>query len=193
MSPHFPFFARAWRWSPGLVLALLVLGWGLAAWAERADRDQPLRFTADHLRYDDTRKVNVLTGRVELTKGSLLLRADRVEVRQSPEGHHSATATASAESAYFRQKREGLDEYIEGRAQRIDYDSRTDTLRLSGQAVIRRLRGPDLADEISGQTIIYDNAAETFSVQGGAEGSADGRVRGVLTPSSSGAGRGDAR
>lgn len=192
MSPLPLSLGRPRRWTPGLALVLaLVLG--PAAWAERADRDQPLRFTADSLRYDDARRVNVLTGRVEVTKGTLVLRADRVEVRQSPEGHHSATATGTAEPASFRRKREGVDEHIEGRASRIDYDSRTDTLRLSGHAVIRRLRGPDVADEITGQTITYDNVAETFSVQGGAEGGGDGRVRGVLTPSSSGAGRGDPR
>lgn len=191
MSPSLPPLGRPWRSTPGLALALALL-LGPAAWAE-SERDQPLHFTADSLRYDDARRVNVLTGRVELIKGPLVLRADRVEVRQSAEGHHSATATGAAEPATFRRKRDGVDEHIEGRASRIDYDSRTDTLRLSGQAVIRRLRGPELADEISGQTITYDNRAETFSVQGGAEGGADGRVRGVLTPSSSGAGRGDAR
>lgn len=168
-------------------LAVCASLWGLAvaagpAGAERADRDQPLRFTADALRYDDARRVNVLTGRVEITKGSLLLRAERVEVRQSAEGHHSAQATGTGEPAYFRQKREGVDEHVEGRAARIDYDSRTDTVRLSGNAMIRRLRGNDLADEIQGQTITWDNTAETFTVQGGGEGSPDGRVRGVLTP-----------
>ncbi|MFN3416567.1 MAG: lipopolysaccharide transport periplasmic protein LptA [Caldimonas sp.] len=192
MSPRRPFSVPAWRRAPGLALAV---AWMLSAavWAERADRDQPLRFTADSLRYDDVRRVNVLTGQVEVTKGTLVLRADRVEVRQSPEGHHSATATGTVgQPAYFRQKRDGVDEHLEGRASRIDYDGRTDTLRLSGQAVIRRLRGSDVADEITGQTITYDNVTETFSVQGGAEGGGDGRVRGVLTPSS-GAQRGDPR
>jgi lipopolysaccharide export system protein LptA len=162
------------------------------ALGERADRDQPLRFSADNLRYDDAQRVNVLTGRVEITKGTLVLRAERVEVRQSPDGHHSAQASGTAEPAFFRQKREGLDEHIEGRAARIDYDSRTETVRLSGNAVIRRLHGNSLADEIQGQTITWDNTRETFTVQGGADGSADGRVRGVLTPTPSN-GRGDTR
>lgn len=173
---------RAGRWTVpgGLLLALAVAG--LPAQAERADRNQPLHFSADNLRYDDTRRVNVLTGRVEITKGSLVLRAERVEVHQSPQGHHSALATGGAEPAFFRQKREGLDEHIEGRAARIDYDSRTETVRLSGNAVIRRLRGAAVADEIQGQTITWDNTGETFTVQGGADGSPDGRVRGVLNP-----------
>lgn len=189
MSLLFSFLGRSRRLALGLAL---VLGGSPVAWAERADRDQPLRFAADSLRYDDVRKVNVLSGRVELTKGSLLLRADRVEVRQWPDGHHSATASSAAEPAFFRQKREGLDEHFEGRAQRIDYDSRTETLRLSGQAMIRRVRGTDVADEITGQTIVYDHGAETYHVQGASDGSPDGRVRGVLSPSSGG-GRGEAR
>ncbi|MCV5857311.1 hypothetical protein OFN53_42485, partial [Escherichia coli] len=66
------------------------------------------------------------------------------------------------QSAYFRQKRDAVDEYIEGEGQRIEYDGRTDTVRLVGQAVVRRYRGTTLADEVKGQTITYDNLAETF-------------------------------
>jgi lipopolysaccharide export system protein LptA len=182
MSPAFTSPGRSFP--PRRVIAWLALAVAVGpALGERADRDQPLRFSADTLRYDDARRVNVLTGRVEITKGSLVLRADRVEVRQTPEGHHIAQATGSGEPAFFRQKREGLDEHLEGRAARIDYDGRTETVRLSGDAMLRRLQGTHLADEIQGQTITWDNAREVFTVQGGgADGSAGGRVRGVLTP-----------
>lgn len=163
------------------VAAALLLALGAAtAQAERADRYKPLNFTADALRYDDLKQTNVLTGNVVITKGTMTLKAARVEVHQTPSGHQSAAAFAGGgQPAYFRQKREAVDEYLEGESQRIEYDGRTDTVRLVGQAVVRRYRGSVLADEIKGQTITYDNLAETFTVQGG-EG--DGRVRGVLTP-----------
>ncbi|WP_119157210.1 lipopolysaccharide transport periplasmic protein LptA [Caldimonas tepidiphila] len=162
--------------------ALLGAACGTPALAERADRDQPLNFAADRLRYDDARQVNVLSGNVVLNKGSMVIRAAQVEVRQTPAGDHQAVAVAAdGQRAFFRQKREGLDEHLEGEAQRLEYDSGSDTLRMSGNAVIRRYRGKQLADEVSGQTIVFDNAAEVFSVAGGAEGG-DGRVRGVLSP-----------
>jgi len=152
--------------------------------AERADRNQPLAFSADSARVDELKQTNILSGNVEITKGTIVIRADRVEVRQSREGWQTAVATGtSGKRALFRQKREGSDEVLEGEAERLEYDSRADTVRLVNQAVMRRFRGSTLADEVAGSTISYDNGSEVFQVVGGAaSAAAPGRVRGVLTP-----------
>lgn len=165
-------------WWLGLALTTSAIP---VAWAEKADKLKPLTFTADALRYDDARQINVLTGNVIINKGTMVLRAARVEVSQSPDGQQAAVANAAAgKLAYFKQKRDGAEEYFEGEAERIEYDSKSDTVRLIGSAVIRRLRGAVMADEVQGQTITYDNLAEVFAVSSGSgEG---GRVRGVLTP-----------
>ncbi|OYU75112.1 MAG: organic solvent tolerance protein OstA, partial [Burkholderiales bacterium PBB5] len=86
--------------------------------------------------------------------------------------------------ASYRQKRDGSDEFVEGQAQRIDYDSRAGTLRFDGAAVVRRLRGPVVADEIQGALILWDSTAESFNVQGGTATATNpgGRVRAVITP-----------
>ena len=49
---------------------------------------------------------------------------------------------------------------------------------------MRRLRGSVAAEDIQGSVIVWDNAAELFSVQGGAAtpGNPGGRVRAVLSP-----------
>lgn len=186
MSPH-PVPSsrtRRARW-PGALIALVLAGTaGLpAAWAERADRNKPLNFTADALRYDDLRQTNILTGDVVITKGTMVLRAGRVEVRQTPDGYQAAVAHAApGKPAYFRQKRDAVDEHIEGEATRIEYDGKADTVKLFGNAVIRRYRGQTLADEVNGQTITYDNLAEVFTVHGGTGPDGSGRVRGVLAP-----------
>lgn len=152
--------------------------------AEKADRNRPLEFAADSAKVDDLRQVNILTGNVEITKGTIVIRADRVEVRQTPEGYQFAIATGTANKrAYFRQKREGIDEMIEGEAEKLEYDGRSDTVRLINQAVLKRFRGTTLADEVAGNTISYDNTTEVFQVVGGpASAAPSGRVRGVLTP-----------
>lgn len=166
--------------------AVLSLAAALAApsWAANADRNQPLEFAADSARVDEQKQVNILQGNVEITKGSIVIRADRVEVRQSPQGYQSAIATGWPDKrAYFRQRREGTDEYIEGEAERLEYDGRSDSVKLINQAVMRRFRGGTLADEVSGSTISYDNTTEVFQVVGGPDSAApSGRVRGVLTP-----------
>jgi lipopolysaccharide export system protein LptA len=166
-----------------LLSAVLALATGSAR-AERADRNQPLAFVADSARVDELKQTNILSGNVEITKGSIVIRADRVEVRQTREGWQTAVATGSANKrAFFRQKREGSDEVLEGEAERLEYDSRADTVKLVNQAVMRRFRGSSLADEVAGSTISYDNGTEVFQViGGGASAAAPGRVRGVLTP-----------
>jgi len=160
-----------------------------AVWAEKADRNKPMNVEADSLRYDDLKQVSVFTGRVVLTKGTIVIRSDRLEVRQDPDGYQFGTATGAAEKlAFYRQKREALDEFIEGEGETITYDGKADTVTFSRKAQLRRLRGSTLADEITGGNIVYENLTDLFTVDGvakggptGALGSA-GRVRVMLTP-----------
>lgn len=157
----------------------------MPAQAERADRDKPMNIEADALRYDDLKQVSLFTGRVVLTKGSIIIRGGRLEVREDPEGFQYGTVTASADKpAYFRQKREGLDEYMEGEAELIEYDGRADTVKLTRKAVMRRLRGATLADEVTGAVIVYENLTDKFSVDGAPTAAGGGRVRAMLSPKS---------
>lgn len=165
-----------------LMLALLSIG--QIAHADAVDRDQPLSFAADSIRVDEKKRLNIMQGNVEISKGSIVVRADRVEVLQGADGSQKATATGGAAGkALFRQRRAGLDEMIEGEADSVTYDSRTDEVNFSGRAVLRRMVGPSVVDEVSGQTIVYDNKTDIFQVVGG-QGSAapKGRVRGVISP-----------
>jgi len=170
-------------------LILAVSLWGAVghAWAERADRAQPLVFAADAARVDEARRLNILSGNVEITKGSMVVRADKVEVRQNSSGSQSAVATGGAGGrAYFRQKREGVNEFIEGEAQTIEYDGKADTVRFVQKAQLRRYRGATLADQVTGAVIVYDNTRDLFTVdgaprQGNAPGTG-GRVRAMLSP-----------
>jgi lipopolysaccharide export system protein LptA len=170
-----------------LLLAGLALAGG-AALAERADRDQPLQFDAGQLRLDGKKRIKQLSGGVEIRRGTLVIRAAEVELRETPQGESAQALGTPAQPATFEQKRDGVDERIEGQAQRIEYDASTETVRFLGQARVRLLRAGVVADEISGQTITYDQARDAFEVQGGAPGTAgNGRVRGVVTPRPSGA------
>lgn len=170
-----------------VALALAASLSALPAQAEKADRSRPLNVEADNGRYDDAQQLGVFTGNVVVTKGTLTMRASRIEVRQSPDGSQFGVATSEGgKRALFRQKREGLDEYLEGEAERIEYDGKADLIRFIDRAVIRRYRGSVLADETAGSTIVYDNTTETVNVVGGSTAATpnnpSGRVRTVLTP-----------
>jgi lipopolysaccharide export system protein LptA len=151
----FPFIATACLLHAGI------------AWAEKADRSKPMNIEADSLRYDDLKQVSVFTGRVVLTKGTIVIRSDRLEVRQDPDGYQFGLATGSADKlAFYRQKREALDEFIEGEGETITYDGKADTVTFSRKAQLRRLRGSTLADEITGGSIVYENLTDLFTVDG---------------------------
>ena len=168
-----------------LICAALSLAVG-AAQAERADRDKPMNIEADAMRYDDLKQVNVFTGQVVMTKGTIVMRGDRVEVRKDAQGYQFGVATAEAgKRAFFRQKREGLDEYMEGEGEVIEYDGRADKVTFIRRAVMRRYLGTQLNDEVTGGVIVYDNVTEVFTVDAAKPGTnpgSSGRVRAVLTP-----------
>jgi len=164
-----------------LVIGLLCVS---AVQAERADRNKPMNAEADALRYDDARQTSVFTGNVVITKGTIVIRGARVEVRQDAQGNQFGTVTGAP--AFFRQKRDVGEEFIEGEAQRIEYDSQADTVRFIGSAVLRRYKGTQVNDETSGSLITYNSGNDTFAVDGGpanrTPGNPTGRVRAMLTP-----------
>lgn len=160
-------------------LAAAVLAASFPAAAEKADRDKPTRIEANRMSADDARRITIFEGNVILSKGTILVRAERIVVRQDNEGFQITTATGAP--ARFRQKREGRDEWIEGEALRIEIDDKNEKIELHERARILRDQ-----DEVRGELISVDTRSEFFSVSGGRSGAAgaspEGRVRAVIQP-----------
>ena len=161
------------------------------AQAEKADRTKPMNIEADAMRYDDLKQTSVFTGNVIVTKGTITIRGDRIDVRQDPEGYQYGVVTAApGKLAYYKQRRDsGNDEWIEGEGETIEYDSRADNVKFIRRAVMRRLIGATPNDESSGPLIVYDQSNDTFTVNGaglppnaGVASQPSGRVRAILTP-----------
>jgi lipopolysaccharide export system protein LptA len=147
-----------------------------SAHAEKTDRDKPVNLEADTVTLDDINKVSVYQGNVVLSQGTMLLRADRVQVTQNADGLDKVSATGRPVA--FRQKLDGREEYIEGYADRIEYNGATSQLELIGQAMLRRG-----SDELRGAQISYNANTEFYKVVGqpGAK-TPSGRVRAVIRP-----------
>lgn len=182
------------RLLPILLLAALACTFGVAH-AEKADRAKPMNIEADALRHDELKQTSVFSGRVVMTKGSIVLRGTRLDVRQDADGYQYGVVTAEpGKRAFFRQKRDTLpgapDEFIEGESEVIEYDGKADNVRFITRAELRRYRGAVLSDEITGAVIVYNNLTDVFSVDGkrtatNAAGDAPApgsRVRAVLAP-----------
>jgi lipopolysaccharide export system protein LptA len=178
--------------------ALAVWGAG-AAWAEKADRDQPMHIEADAMRYEDGRsgqpQTATFTGHVALTKGTVVMRGDRLMARQDAAGNQSGVMTpAPGQQTFFRQKRDGVNEFIEGEADRMEYDGKAGTVRLTGNAQMRRMAGAAMADDVRGDVIVYNDTTEVYTVDrapASAAGGKPGRVRATLVPQGGAANRPD--
>ena len=173
------------RFVPTVFMTVVLMTQTPMAHAERADRERPLQIEADRLDYDDLNQVNVFNGRVSLSKGSLLIRADRIVLREERDGTQNAIATGRP--ATLRQRRDASSEsWVEGQGERIEWDSRSEIATFSQKAQLRRLDGARVVDDVQGGRIRYNTGTEVYEVDSaGAATTPDnpnGRVRVTIQP-----------
>lgn len=176
------------------VTGILILGClfatPLPASAERADRDKPVNLEADRITVDDAKKLHIFEGKVQLVQGTLIIRSEKLVVTQDTEGFQKGVASGGEGGlARFRQKREGKEEYIDGEAERIEYDGKTEKAQFFLRAHVKSGQ-----DEVRGQYISYDGKSENYLVTSGPGGTIapsipgkDSRVRAVIQPKQNGA------
>ncbi len=172
------------------LLFFFLLFFVFPVWAEKADREKPMLIEADSASIDDKDKIQTLTGNVVITKGTIRLEAHKVLIKEDEYGYQHGTAYQFPHKrAYFRQKREGLDEYIEGKAERIVYDGNAETAELVGNAWVKSGK-----DEVSGAYIRYNAMDESYFV-GSSEKTEDKpnsqRVKAIIQPRNKGENAGE--
>ncbi len=168
--------------SPSFVAALLLACLAAPAHAEKADKDKPTNIEANKMSSDDAKRMSIFEGNVVLTKGTVVVRADRIVVRQDADGFQFATAYGSP--VRFRQKgdprggKEGV--WTDGEALRVEIDDRNERIELFERARVTRDQ-----DVVNGEHIYLDQRTEFFSVsaaKGVAPSAPEGRVKAVLQP-----------
>jgi len=161
---------------------LLVPALCAPALAEKADRDKPTNIESNKMSSDDARRMSIFEGNVVLTNGTMVVRADRIVVRQDADGFQFATAYGNP--VRFRQKgdpkggKEGV--WTDGEALRIEIDNRNERVELFDKARVTRDQ-----DVVIGEYIFVDQRTDFFSVsaaKGAAPTSPEGRVKAVIQP-----------
>jgi lipopolysaccharide export system protein LptA len=152
------------------------------AHAEKADREKPINFAGDTGDANLQSRGGTLAGHVIITQGTLEIRADRIVFKQNAD--NSLSATAYGNPVALKQKRDGVDEYYEGYAQRLEYDGSKELVELFDNALLKRGQ-----DEIRSNYVSYNTATELFKAEGRAgsvpEPAGPGeRVRGSFQPKS---------
>jgi len=149
--------------------------------AEQADRDMPIEIESDSMIVDDNRSISIYKGDVILTQGTMIIRADELTVREDKQGFQHSISTGSPTS--FKQKRDGINSYVEGKASRIEYDGHMDKVHLYDKASVKR--GNDI---VFGDYIIYDANAEIAQAMSGSTKNNSGnnskktRTRVIIAP-----------
>ncbi len=147
-----------------LSIALCLLG--TSAHAEKADKDKPIALSSDKAQFDDVKQIYFLERNVLLIKGSLIIKGEKAEVKIDPEGYQYVTIFAKpGQLASLRQKRDtGLNDFIEGFAEWIEYDGKTEIAILHKQARMNQISGTRVTDQLNGDKIHYDGNTEKYNV-----------------------------
>ena len=131
-------------------------------WALNSDRKEPATVEADEVEYDFRTGVRTYKGNVVVIQGTLKITGDKLEVIYKDQELQSATAWGRPAS--FKQRPDGKDQDVVGKAKRIVLDQIVNTLTLHEQASLQQ--GPDVAN---GDEITYDIGADKLSIKGAAQ------------------------
>jgi lipopolysaccharide export system protein LptA len=160
------------------LLAALAAALPAASVAERADREKEIVVGADHLTADDANRTSTFQGNVIVTQGTMRMTANRVTVKEDANRHKFYVAYG--EPVTFRQKRDNVDEYVEGYALRAEFDDLNDVVKLFDKARVKSNQ-----NELTGNYIQYDMRRELAEVQGappGATAPPNSRVKVTIIP-----------
>jgi lipopolysaccharide export system protein LptA len=146
-----------------LAFLIAMLAFVPAVRGERADREKNIVVNADHLYGDDANHTSTFEGNVIVTQGTMRMTANKVTMKEDPDRHKFYVAYGTPVT--FRQKKDNVDEYIEGYAQRAEFDDLNDVVKLYDKA-----RVTSNANVINGEYIQYDMRKELAEVQGAAPG-----------------------
>ena len=161
-----------------ILLAVLLAAYAAGAAAERSDREKEIVVGADSLTADDANRTSTFEGNVIITQGTMRMTAAKVTVKEDAQRHKFYVASGAPVT--FRQKRDKVDEFVEGFAERAEFDDRNDVLKLYSRARVKSNQ-----NEITGDFISYDMRREVAEVSGappGQQAPPNSRVKVIILP-----------
>ncbi len=141
----------------------------MALLAKTSDRQQAMDIQSDKFNGNSSDGKGVYSQNVVVTQGTLIIHADTATVI-SRDGEPSQATFIGKQVTLRQQQDDGT--WMDGVADRIDYDAQNDVLTFTGNYTITSPKGSS-----SGQHMTYDT--KTGNVQAGGDGS---RVHTVLKP-----------
>ncbi|MFN8771265.1 MAG: lipopolysaccharide transport periplasmic protein LptA [Neisseriaceae bacterium] len=122
------------------------------------DESQPIKISAASGEADLKNKSTVLNGPLTITRGSIVVHANKGTIHQDSEDDKLLTLYGSPIT--FTQKQDD-GTIVNGQCNQFDYNTKTNLAILSGRAKIRK--GKDL---ITGEKITYNTKTQVYSANG---------------------------
>jgi lipopolysaccharide export system protein LptA len=141
------------------------------AHAEKADSQKKTLINAEHTVYDGKTGTKTLAGNVELTRGTLLIKAENAVETETADGGMVILSGRPGNQVFFRQKRDGgTDLWIEGSADRVEYDKKTEVVKFIAKANVRYLSQQKMTQEQNGEFLSYDSINDVFTATNSTSG-----------------------
>ncbi|WP_395007582.1 lipopolysaccharide transport periplasmic protein LptA [Undibacterium sp.] len=144
----------------------------LGARAEKADSQKPTNISAEYTVFDGKTNTKTLTGKVELSRGTLLIRAENAIETETKDGGGSVMLSGqNGSQVFFRQKRDGGEDlWIEGSADRVEYDKKSEVVKFIANAQVRYLSQQKITQEQNGEFLSYDSLNDVFTATNSTSG-----------------------
>lgn len=159
------------RLPASVLFAVVALAWTGTAGARSSDRNQPMDIDAGSQSGTfEANSVNILSGGVKITQGTLDIRAARAEISLAG-GDPSRALLTGSPVVLTQQMDDGTP--MTAHASKVDYNLQTEIVVFTGDVQIQQPRGT-----MSGQRVVYN--LRTGRVDSGGEGA--GRVKMRILP-----------
>ena len=142
-----------------------------------ADRLQPIHIQADAAVIDDSSGTSIYRGKVIIEQGTLLIKADEVEIISSDREVIQIIATTDKDSkklAHYEQLPDDAEDRVYADARKITYLVQEERLHLSGNATLKQT-----GDILKGELVYYDVNQGIMSLKSTGE---NGRINMTIKP-----------
>lgn len=170
LAPTWSTLSTTYKTHTILLLLTLLMSLGKFANANPDDRLKAINVKADNSEYDERAGTQTLSGNVEVTQGSMSIKADTITIELKNNALFRITGIGNP--IKFQQTTRS-NELMRGQSNQISYNTQTAEISFKGDAQFERP-----GQKFSGHTIEYNMTALTFK----AAGNNKGRVTITLQP-----------
>lgn len=139
------------------------------AHARKSDFSKPIDVSADRSEYDEKAGVQVLFGNVEISQGTMVIKADRIAI--TLRNNQLSVIEGTGKPIQFQQENEA-GELVTGQANSINYNAENGSLVLSGSATLTQPQ-----QRLQSERIVFNSTEQKVSAEGGEKGRVSIRIQ----------------